>query len=192
MDNLPRPFSDMLKGCTLLEKRAMLLALQNSIRSDERQTFRDIQTSKLPELVEYLPDFIPEPDVTFLANIIRELESIESLKPASDVRSQWLSYHGEAYHFGGKGYESMDLSQFTHIQTLMDMVNKSSYTTHDANSCLINFHTALTAVLLAAAMQMMKSLFHRHLASAQFQSVLLGTLFLLVRMTSLMSLSSLL
>ena len=141
MENLPKPFFDMLRGCTLLEKRAMLLELQNSIRSDERQASRDIQVSKLPDFVQYLPDFIPETDLDFLSNIIKELESIGSLKPASAVRSQWLSHHGEAYQFGGKAYESMDLSQFTHIETLMNMVNKSASTTHDANSCLINFYT---------------------------------------------------
>ena len=119
----------------------MLLALQNSIRADERNANRDIAISKLPELVEYIPNIIPETDLSFLANIIRELESIGTLKPAADITSQWLSFHGEAYHFGGKGYESLDLAKFPHIQKLMDMVNNSPVTTRDANSCLINLYS---------------------------------------------------
>lgn len=145
--NLLKPcFSELLKNASLIEKKAMLVALQNSISSEEsilRKNF--LPDNKLKELVDFVPDFISpvnEDDNDLASNIIKELDSIKGLKSSSKVvTSQWLSLNDLPYSFGKATYEAKDLMEYPHIHRLLDLINSHDSTTGDANACLVNYYS---------------------------------------------------
>ena len=134
-------FYDLIQKCSLLEKKTLLLTLQDIIRKEETSRNMPIPTSKLTDLVEYVPNFIPSDADDLVSGIHSELKSFDSLKPCNEVTSQWLSLINEPYSFGRKTYNAKDLQSYQYIHKLMGMVNNHPSTTGDANSCLISFYT---------------------------------------------------
>ena len=142
LSNLKPDFSVFLQNSSLLDKKAMLVALQNSILSEESNVRKNsVPNSELENLVDLVPDFISPDDEDLTSGITKDLHSLEALKPSKEVTSQWLSLIDLPYSFGKATYEAKDLNNYPHIHRLLDLVNAHGSTTGDATACLVNYYS---------------------------------------------------
>ena len=70
MEHTPTSFLQLLEVSSISTKKAMLIALQSSIRTDENKfkhkVNRHISDAKLSQLVEYFPDINNEDNLALL------------------------------------------------------------------------------------------------------------------------------
>ena len=137
---VPATFSESLNSYTIAEKRAMIIALQDSIKHEQLKSkggvVGDIVFSNYVEVVD---QFLP-PDYSDEEVIMAEVESLGLLKKSDKPQTQWLSLSGSTYYFSDNKkspHTSKDLSHFPGISRLMGEVNKCTATTQDANAALV-------------------------------------------------------
>lgn len=141
MELIPTSFLQLLDTSSLSLKKAMLIALQSSIRTDENKfkhkLNRHTSDANLSQLIDYFPDIINNKD-NLVDGLLTELQSIPLSPGSCHVTSQWISLDMEPYVFWKKTYKSADIKNYPHIQKLLDVVNQHPSTTGNLNSCLIN------------------------------------------------------
>ena len=133
--DLPPAFREILEKSSPAEKRAMILALQKSIKEDYHSNSNIV----FKDYVEVVKDFLP-PDF-FDDGITAEVESMGLFsKKSSKPQTQWLSNDTRAYCFSDNSrntHPSVDITKYPSICKLMDRVNKVNPTTQDADAALI-------------------------------------------------------
>ena len=134
MDNLPAEFSTLLSSASLVEKRAMLIALSDNIKEHEGTEAKD--TSNLGNYVDFVPSFIK--DNLLIDGVQLELDSMKLNAPNSrQVKTFWLNSTMHSYNYTGKNNPAHLISSYPNINKLLDIVNKSEYSNNKLNSCLI-------------------------------------------------------
>ena len=135
--DLPPAFREILELSSPAQKRAMILALQNSIK-EEYHTHSNSNID-FKEYVEVVKDFLPSD--FFDDGITAEVESLGLFsKKSTKPQTQWLSSDSRAYCFSDNNrnkHPSMDISQYPNICKLMERVNRVNPTTQDADAALI-------------------------------------------------------
>ena len=139
MTNLPESFLPLLSSSSLVEKRAMLVALSDSIRKDEASAKRS--PAQLSSYVDYIPSFIS--DETFIGGIQAELDSMKLKAPNSrKVKTFWLNTSSGSYKYSGATHEPHLISNYPSISALMDKLNKSDTVPGDnLDSCLVTCYS---------------------------------------------------
>ena len=135
--DFPPAFREMLEKSSPSQKRAMIIALQNSLKEDYiNQSKSNIDFS---EYIEVVNDFLP-PNY-FDEGITAEVESLGLFnKKSSKPQTQWLSNDNRAYCFSDNSrnsHPSKDILQYPNICKLMEMVNGVESTTQNADAALI-------------------------------------------------------
>ena len=116
----------------------MLITLREVIKSDisfQRKQKIDIDFG---QYVNHVKNFLPSDHLDQL--IIAEVEDLGLFKKSNKPQSQWLSSDMRSYCFSDKPqlkHDARDIKDFPVICGLMDLVNKDSRTTQDANSALV-------------------------------------------------------
>ena len=95
---LPAGFADLLTSCSLSEKRAMLLALKNSI--DYECAEKSKSNVKVDQYVTVIKNFVPSDN--FDEGIRAEVESMGLLNKSNSAQTQWLSKDSRDYCFSYK------------------------------------------------------------------------------------------
>ena len=136
--DLPPSFQSLLDSSSLIQKKNMFIKLRENIKSEI--SARRVKSSDIVfgEYVEHVKDFLPANHLDDV--IIAEVEDMGLLKKSNKPQSQWLSCDKRAYCFSDKPqlkHDAKDIKEFPTISTLMDLVNKDSRTTQDANSALV-------------------------------------------------------
>lgn len=134
--SLPNEFLNMLKNATHSEKKAMLLAISNSLKSDlDHNKSANIEFVKY---VEVAKNFVPE---NFLDEaLMAEVTSLGLCKSSTKPLTQWLSGDDRPYCFSNKPnlkHDSKDIRNYPTICNLMDLVNNDPRTTQDSNAALV-------------------------------------------------------
>ena len=129
--SVPPTFTEMVKGCCLVDMKAMSAVLLDHIADAEK-------IAKDPTLlVDFVPDFIVEEDL--LGDIKGEVVNImDKNRSSSHVTSQWLASDGNSYKFGNRNYKAMDIKCFPNIVQVMKAINAHPSSTGDMDSCLVN------------------------------------------------------
>ena len=145
MVNLPETFLPLLSSSSLVEKRAMLIALSDSIRKDEATT--KTNHVQLSTYVDYIPSFIS--DETLIGGINDDLESMKLNAPNSrKVKTFWLNTSSGAYKYSGVTHGAHQIANYTSIKTLMDKLNEGDITPgHDMDSCLVTCYSTAKKTL---------------------------------------------
>ena len=135
MVSLPNDFKQLLASSTLLEKRAMLIALSDSIHEEETSTTND--PPKLTEYVHHIPSFLSN-DVT-INGIISELDSLKlTATNTRKLKTAWLNSTDEAYPYTGSSGVTHLIQNYPFIKNFMDMLNSNELREgHLLNSCLV-------------------------------------------------------
>ena len=141
---LPPSFNNLLDECTLAQKKAMLVALRNSIKQDiKERTSRNIN---FDQYVEVVKNFVPE---DFLDDAIKaEVQSLGLVKKTDKPQTQWLSYDTRAYCFSDKENlkrPAIDINQFPVICDLLKRVNSDPRTTQNADGALVIVYNSNSA-----------------------------------------------
>ena len=135
-DDFPPTFSELLASCTLIQKKAMLVALSKSIKSDIHKRSRANVDHK--QYVQLVKGFLPD---DYLDDaIIAEVEELGLFKNSNKPLTQWLSSDPTDYCFSDNkrlSHPSKDIRKYHNICKLMDTVNKNPNTTQNADSALI-------------------------------------------------------
>ena len=133
---LPAEFLILLKNSTHYQKKAMLLALKNSLNSD--LSHNPLTTIDFNVYVDVVRDFVPQ---NFLEDaLMAEVEHLGLCKTSNKPLTQWLSLDNRPYCFSDKSnlkHDSKIINEFPTICSLMNLVNNDSRTTQDANSVLV-------------------------------------------------------
>ena len=134
--SIPLEFKTLLDTCTLIQKKAMLIALRNSMKSElARKRVSDIDFSQYVELVE---NFVPS---DFLDDaLMAEITDLGLFRKSDKPLTQWLSSDARPYCFSDKvqlRHDAKVISQYPSICKLMEIVNSDPRTTQDANSALV-------------------------------------------------------
>ena len=143
-EGLPPSFNDLMFSCTLAQKKAMLVALSNSIKRDvEKRTKRNIDFNQYVEVVK---DFLPSD--YFDEAIKAEVTELGLLKKADKPQTQWLSCDSREYCFSDNAklkHPAKNIKQFPAICKLMEQVNSDSRTTQNADSALVIVYNSMYA-----------------------------------------------
>ena len=135
-DDFPPTFSELLDSCTLIQKKAMLVALSKSIKSDINKRSRAIVDHN--QYVQLVKGFLPD---NYLDDaIIAEVEELGLFKNSNKPLTQWLSSDPTNYCFSDNkrlSHPSKDIRKYHNICKLMDTVNKYPNTTQNADSALV-------------------------------------------------------
>ena len=145
MVDLPESFDTLLSSSSLVQKRAMLIALSDSIREAEATIKTDHQ--QLSEYVGYIPSFIS--DTTLITGVEAELESMKlEAKNTRKVKTFWLNSINRPYTYSGVTHNAHTISNYPSIMKLMDKLNKSIITQgHQMDSCLITCYSTAKKTL---------------------------------------------
>ena len=134
MDILPTEFTTLLSSASLVEKRAMLIALSDNIKALESVEAKD--TQNLKKYVDFVPSFVK--DDLLIAGIEQELDSMKLSAPNSKgVKTFWLNSTLHSYNYTGKNNPAHLIANYPNIYKLLDMINESKYSNNKLNSCLI-------------------------------------------------------
>ena len=139
MVNLPDEFLSLLSTSSLVHKRAMLVAISDSIREDESAAKNN--HAKLSEYVEYVPSYIS--DDTDIAGIELELDSMKLKSPNSKkTKSFWLNSSNGSYTYSGETHQTHLISNFPFIKELMDKLNNDeNLECSNLDSCLVTCYS---------------------------------------------------
>ena len=133
---LPPSFNKLMDVCTLVQKKAMLVALSNSIKCDfQARTKRNID---FDQYVEVIKDFIPKDH--FDVAVRAEVESLGLLKKTNKPQTKWLSSDSRPYCFSDNQnlkHPANDIRQYPAICDLMKRVNSDPRTTKNADAALL-------------------------------------------------------
>ena len=134
MDKLPTDFTTLLATASLVEKRAMLIALSDNIRELEAKETNDIV--KLKDYVDYVPNFVK--DIDLINGVQKELNSMKIDAPnTKQVKTFWLNSTLDNYAYTGKNNPAHLISNYPNIYKLLQIVNKSEHSNNELNSCLV-------------------------------------------------------
>ena len=138
MVKLPDEFVSLLNSSSLVEKRAMLVALSDDIRKCETLERNDNQ--KLSDYVDYIPSYVA--DKTLIDGVYAELESMNlAATNTRKVKNYWLNSTNHPYKYSGAFHEPHLITNYHSINKLMDMLNNSCYTQSNLNSCFISCYS---------------------------------------------------
>ena len=145
MVNLPNEFFNLLSSSTLVEKRAMLIALSNNIREIETVTKNNHQS--LLNYVQYTPSFIS--DKTLINGIEEELQTMKlAATNTKSVKNLWLNSSQEPYSYTGSKHATKLISDFPNIKKVMEMLNESEHSPgFELNACLISCYSTANKAL---------------------------------------------
>lgn len=133
---IPSTFTALLNNCNNAQKKAMLIALQNSLNSDF--TYNRSSNINFNDYVEVVKDFVSG---NFLDEaLMAEVESLGLCMNSTKPLTQWLSCDDRPYCFSDKSnqkHDSEPISNYPAICQLMDLVNSDARTTQDANAALV-------------------------------------------------------
>ena len=136
--DLPPSFSSLLESASLNQKKNMLIKLREVIRSEINFQRKPDNIIDFGRYVELVKNFLPSDHIDDL--VIAEVEDLGLLKNSLKPQTQWLSNDTRSYCFSDKPnlrHDAKDIKQFPSICKLMELVNKDSRTTQDADSALI-------------------------------------------------------
>lgn len=135
--SIPPQFHDLLKSCSLDQKKQMLIALNNSISNDIKSSIKS--NINFDDYVEHIDQFVPCDffDEELLTDITElGLFNKKSYKPAT----QWLSSDSRDYCFSDNEklkHSPKEICDYPGVCKLMEMVNKEAKTTQDADAALV-------------------------------------------------------
>ena len=136
-DNVPHSFIELMDSCSLNQKKAMLVALNNSIKKDIDEVSRS--EINIKQYVDHVKGFLP--DNFFDEGIISECSELGLLRTGTNKPiTQWLSSDDRDYGFSNNkkfSHPPKDIKKYPHIGQLMEMVNRDPRTTKNADSALI-------------------------------------------------------
>ena len=135
---LPADFITLLSNCSHAQKKAMLIAIRNSLNSDLSNIQSASSSIDFSQYVDIVKNFVPE---DFLDDaIFAEVESMGLCKNSAKPLTQWLSFDDRPYCFSdnpNSRHDSKKLHDYPAIFKLMELVNSDTRTTQDANSALV-------------------------------------------------------
>ena len=144
---LPEGFVNLLGNSSHSQKKAMLIAIQNSLNSDKTNNNQSA-TIDFNQYVELVKDFVPD---NFLDDaLIAEVTSMGLCKKSAKPLTQWLSVDDRPYCFSdnpNSRHESRNLNDFPAINKLMEIVNSDTRTTQDANAALVIVYNSNNAAI---------------------------------------------
>ena len=135
--NLPNSFLELLSSCTLQQKKAMAVHLNNIIKCEIKNTLNaELDFSKY---VDYVKDFVPADN--FDEEILADVESLGVFKKAKKgAVSQWLSSDTRDYCFSDSPrfkHPPKPISNYKGICKLLKLVNDDSRTTQNLDAALV-------------------------------------------------------
>ena len=134
MVKLPNEFVSLLNSSSLVEKRAMLVSLSDNIRHCEIAERHN--TQKLSDYVDYIPSYVT--DKTLTDEIDMELKTMKlEATNTRKVKNFWLNSTNHPYKYSGNAHEAHMISNYPGISKLLNMLNDSSHTSANLNSCFI-------------------------------------------------------
>ena len=145
MEGIPQSFLDFIPTASPETKIAMITILQDSIQQGKANTTIAhekviVTTKNIDDYVTLIPDF--SVDKTLLANVEKEVKSLNLISNSDKLKTQWLNSTTDGYKYGTPGHElehtSKPIEEFEHINQLMTLINNSEHSTHDMNSCLVS------------------------------------------------------
>ena len=135
-DSIPPTFVELIKSSNLDQKRAMLVALNNSINQDiKKLTSVDIN---FDQYVHHINHFLP--DNNFDEEVLADVTELGLFKKSSKPVTQWLSMDSRDYCFSENSrfkHPPKDIRKFHGICKLMEKVNNEPNTTQNADSALV-------------------------------------------------------
>lgn len=142
---VPPSFLELIDSCTFDQKKAMLVALKNSINSDiSKRSSAKVDISKY---VNHVKGFLPKN--YFDEGIVAECSELGLLKEdCKKPKTQWLSSDERDYCFSDNPrfkHAPKDIKKYPQICQLMEMVNRDPRTTGNADSALIIAYNSKSA-----------------------------------------------
>ena len=156
MEALPQAFLDIASTASIQQMEAMLHFLQSKIQKPKTPKMDKnvtITKNNISNFVTFIPDF--DVDKPLLDRLGSDAKKLDLTSSATKVQTQWLNSSSNPYTYGPAGleksYEPKLISVFPAICELMEMVNASSESTHNMNSCLVScFNSAESNLRLHA------------------------------------------
>ena len=143
--SLPTGFIELLHSCSLSEKKAMLLVLNDDINTITTKHQNDIKNSSNEQLkshVKYIPNCLDNSRDLQIEDVEAELASMKLCSPtAKAVKTQWINSKDEVYNFGNVSHPAKSFDEFPKIKELLDLVNNCGETTGDLDSCLVTCYS---------------------------------------------------
>ena len=142
MDNLPNELLSLLSSASIVEKRAMLIALSDNIQKSELTERKNDQ--KLTRYVDYFPSFVS--DDVVVEGIQDELKSMNiGAANTRKVTTFWLNSTDDGYFYGGVNHAAHSFTNYPVIKNLMDILNDSEHVSNSStlklNSCLVTCYS---------------------------------------------------
>ena len=136
--DLPPSFNSLLESASLIQKKNMLIKLREAIKNEISFRHKSKNVIDFGQYVELVKNFLPSDHLDDL--VVAEVEDLGLMKKSNKPQTQWLSNDTRSYCFSDKPklrHDAMDIKKFPTICRLMELVNKDSRTTQDADSALI-------------------------------------------------------
>lgn len=146
MEQLPQNFIDLLPECTLQQKRAMLVHLNNIIKSEAKATSN--HNIDYDQYVEHVKNFVPADN--FYEEIIADVKSLGLFKQTDKVVTQWLSRDSREYCFSESKrfkHPPKPIDNYPGISKLLNAVNSDKRTTQNHNAALISVYNSTKSAL---------------------------------------------
>ena len=134
--NIPPLFFKLINSCNLDVKKAMLVALSNSVNNDIKNLSNTC--INFDQYVVHKKQFLP--DNHFDAEVFADVTELGLFKKSNKPLTQWLSLDSRDYCFSDNPrlkHPAKDITKYQGICKLMDLVNKESSTTQNADAALV-------------------------------------------------------
>ena len=135
-NNIPASFFELINSCSLEQKKSMLVALNRTINNDiKKRSNVDINCE---QYVKHIKNFLP--DNYLDAEVYADIEELGLLRKSRKPVTQWLSSDSRDYCFSDNPrlkHPAKDIKRYPGICKLMDLVNKESNTTQNADAALV-------------------------------------------------------
>lgn len=134
---LSADFVSLLSNSSHAQKKAMLIAIRNSLNSDLSNNTQSASID-FNQYVDLVKNFVPD---DFLDDaLFAEVTSMGLCKNSAKPLTQWLSVDDRPYCFSDNPnsmHESKNLHDYPAICRLMELVNGDTRTTQNANAALV-------------------------------------------------------
>ena len=134
--NIPSSFFELINSCNLDVKKAMLVALSNTVNND----IKNISNTRInfDQYVVHKKQFLP--DNHFDEEVFADITELGLFKNSNKPVTQWLSLDHRDYCFSDNPrlkHPAKDITKYKSICKLMDLVNKEPNTTQNADAALV-------------------------------------------------------